>query len=107
MSQNSVRYYPYGEEYTATAQDTEKFATYFRDGTTILDYGRNRYYVSRLGRFLSAAGVGAEPIELGITAEGTVATPVAQLGSVACGLGVAKFGYDFSTVAYGYLFACR
>jgi RHS repeat-associated protein len=47
------RYYPYGEEVTATAQDKEKFATYYRDGTTGLDYAQNRYYASTLGRFLS------------------------------------------------------
>ena len=63
------------------------------------------------GAYNAIAGVGAEPIELGITATGTVATPVAQLGAetlsnVAFGVGVAKFAFDFSTVAYGYLFAC-
>jgi RHS repeat-associated protein len=47
-------YYPYGEEYTTTTQDREKFATYYRDGTTALDYAKNRYYSSILGRFMSA-----------------------------------------------------
>ena len=27
-------YYPYGEEYTTTTQDTDKFGTYYRDSTT-------------------------------------------------------------------------
>ncbi len=47
-------FYPYGEEYATTAQNLDKFATYFRDGTTALDYARNRYYSSNLGRFMSA-----------------------------------------------------
>ena len=32
----------------------DKFATYYRDGTSLLDYARNRYYSSTLGRFMSA-----------------------------------------------------
>jgi RHS repeat-associated protein len=50
-----IRYFPYGEEQstTATAQDRDKFATYYRDGTTGLDYAQNRYYASTLARFLS------------------------------------------------------
>ncbi len=47
-------YYPYGVEYTATANDTEKYATYTRDSSTGLDYAANRYYSSIWGRFLSA-----------------------------------------------------
>src|SRR5438034_7720273 len=47
-------YFPYGEEYTTTTQDTDKFGTYFRDSTTALDYARNRYYSNRLARFLTA-----------------------------------------------------
>ena len=48
------RYYPYGEEQQATANDTYKFATYFRDSTTTLDYAQNRYYASTQGRFTTA-----------------------------------------------------
>jgi RHS repeat-associated protein len=48
---NGTRYYPYGEEQTATANDKDKFATYFRDNTTGLDYAVNRYYSSQQGRF--------------------------------------------------------
>jgi RHS repeat-associated protein len=47
-------FYPYGEEPFTTAQDRDKFATYYRDGTTGLDYAQNRYYSSILGRFLTA-----------------------------------------------------
>ncbi len=48
------RYYPYGEAQTAGGNDQDKFATYYRDGTSLLDYARNRYYSSTLGRFTSA-----------------------------------------------------
>jgi RHS repeat-associated protein len=44
-------YYPYGEEKpTATAQDNEKFATYYRDAAG-WDYADQRYYQSTWGRF--------------------------------------------------------
>ena len=49
-----MRYYPWGEEYTTTTQNQEKFGTYYRDKTTGLDYAQNRYYSSTLGRFLTA-----------------------------------------------------
>ena len=45
--------YPYGEEYTTTDQDTFKFATYYRDQTTTLDYAQQRYYARTIGRFTS------------------------------------------------------
>ena len=45
--------YPYGVEYTTTANDREKYATYTRDSVTGLDYAMNRYYASQWGRFLS------------------------------------------------------
>jgi RHS repeat-associated protein len=47
------RYFPYGEEQQTTAQDRDKFATYYRDSTTGLDYAQNRYYANTLGRFIS------------------------------------------------------
>jgi RHS repeat-associated protein len=47
------RYFPYGEEQQVTAQDRDKFATYYRDSTTGLDYAQNRYYASTLARFMS------------------------------------------------------
>jgi len=50
----NLRYYPWGEEYTTTTQNQEKFGTYYRDKTTALDYAQNRYYSSILGRFLTA-----------------------------------------------------
>jgi RHS repeat-associated protein len=46
--------YPYGEDYTPTSNDADKFATYYRDNATGLDYAKSRYYSSILGRFLSA-----------------------------------------------------
>ena len=57
-------YYPYGQEKTVTADGWYKFATYFRDSWTGLDYADQRFYASGLGRFLTAdpyvasAGVG-------------------------------------------------
>ncbi len=45
--------YPYGVEYTVTANDREKYATYTRDSVTGLDYAMNRYYSSVWGRFTS------------------------------------------------------
>jgi len=42
--------YPYGENRTP---GTDRFATYFRDSNTGLDYAMNRYYGSNLGRFLT------------------------------------------------------
>jgi RHS repeat-associated protein len=36
-----------------TTQDRDKFATYYRDSTTGLDYAQNRYYANTLGRFTS------------------------------------------------------
>ena len=46
-------YFPYGEEKPgASAQDRDKFATYFRDHTN-LDYADNRYYTSGMGRFVT------------------------------------------------------
>jgi RHS repeat-associated protein len=48
-------YYPYGKEYVATTNDTEKYATYTRDSVTSgLDYAMNRYYSSQWGRFMSS-----------------------------------------------------
>jgi RHS repeat-associated protein len=47
-------YYPYGEEYATTTQDRDKYGTYYRDGSTGLDYARNRYYASTYGRFMTA-----------------------------------------------------
>jgi RHS repeat-associated protein len=53
---NSLGYqaqYPYGVEYTTTANDREKYATYTRDSNSGMDYAMNRYYSSQWGRFLS------------------------------------------------------
>jgi RHS repeat-associated protein len=53
--------YPYGVEYTVTANDREKYATYTRDSVTGLDYAMNRYYTSQWGRFLSPDPPAAAP----------------------------------------------
>src|ERR1700690_872845 len=48
------KYYPYGQERpSATTNGTEKFATYFRDADTGLDYADQRYHAPGQGRFLS------------------------------------------------------
>ena len=46
-------YFPYGEERTPTANNKDKFATYFRDASTGLDYADQRFYGSIDGRFTS------------------------------------------------------
>jgi RHS repeat-associated protein len=47
----TTRYFPYGDEPATTTQDRPKFATYYRDSVTALDYAQQRYYASTLGRF--------------------------------------------------------
>jgi RHS repeat-associated protein len=47
-------FYPYGEEVTSTAGDSDKFATYYRDQISGLDYADQRYYNSTIGRFMSS-----------------------------------------------------
>ncbi|MFN0169814.1 MAG: RHS repeat-associated core domain-containing protein [Bryobacteraceae bacterium] len=48
------RFYPYGEEFVpTTAEERQKFGTYWRDGGTGLDYANERYYLNNLGRFLT------------------------------------------------------
>ncbi len=46
-------YFPCGEEATTTTADRTKFATYYRDQVTALDYAQNRYYSSTIARFTS------------------------------------------------------
>jgi RHS repeat-associated protein len=48
---STVRHFPYGSESTATGEDRVKFATYYRDQTSTLDYARNRYYSRSIARF--------------------------------------------------------
>ena len=49
------KYFPYGQERPSATQDgKEKFATYFRDSETGLDYAQNRYHQPGMGRFMSA-----------------------------------------------------
>jgi len=47
-------YFSYGEERTPTANNKDKFATYFRDASTGLDYADQRFYSNLSGRFSSA-----------------------------------------------------
>jgi hypothetical protein len=52
------KYYPYGEERgSATADDREKFGTYWRDSYTGWDYADQRYYSGAWGRFASVLSV--------------------------------------------------
>ena len=47
-------YYPYGEDKgTPLANDQFKYATYWRDSATSLDYADQRYYVNNFGRFMT------------------------------------------------------
>jgi RHS repeat-associated protein len=55
-SQNNVqrtKYYPFGEERKVTKHNRRKFATYWRDDFSKLDYAEQRYYSSALGRFIT------------------------------------------------------
>jgi RHS repeat-associated protein len=52
-SGDKFEYLPYGEEFTLTSQDREKFATYTRSSTNGLDYAVNRWYDSVHGDFLT------------------------------------------------------
>jgi len=48
------KYFPYGQERPSATQDgKEKFATYFRDSETGLDYADQRYHQPGMGRFMS------------------------------------------------------
>ena len=51
----TLRFCPFGEIQSEANGSTnrEKVATYFRDGLSNLDYAQNRYYSSRIGRFLT------------------------------------------------------
>ena len=49
------KYFPYGQERpSATTDGTDKFATYFRDSETGLDYAHDRYHQPGMGRFMTA-----------------------------------------------------
>jgi RHS repeat-associated protein len=59
------KYFPYGEERpSATVGNAEKFATYYRESATGLDYAMNRYYDSGTGRFLTTDPSGLNAVDL-------------------------------------------
>ncbi|MFN7919436.1 MAG: RHS repeat-associated core domain-containing protein [Bryobacteraceae bacterium] len=49
----TLKYYPYGQEYTVTAHEKEKFGTYWRDSLSGMDYADQRHYGYLNGRFSS------------------------------------------------------
>jgi RHS repeat-associated protein len=54
------KYFPYGQERpSATTDGKEKFATYFRDSETGLDYANARYHQPGMGRFMTPDSVPA------------------------------------------------
>jgi len=54
------KYFPYGQERpSATTDGKEKFATYFRDSETGLDYANQRYHQPGMGRFMTPDPLGA------------------------------------------------
>ena len=55
---SNVKHFPYGEEGVTSSQNRQKFATYYRDSSTALDYARNRYYARTIGRFTSVDPLG-------------------------------------------------
>jgi RHS repeat-associated protein len=61
---SGTKTFPYGEERAPNGQDEFKFATYWRDTATNLDYAVNRYYGNQWGRFttpdpyVASGGVG-------------------------------------------------
>ena len=57
---NTSRYYPFGEE-QGSGTIPDKFATYYRDTSTGLDYAMNRYYGSTMGRFTTPDPYGGSP----------------------------------------------
>ena len=55
LGSTNGKFYPYGEDKAGNpGNDAWKFATYFRDTVTGLDYADQRYYSNSLGRFTSA-----------------------------------------------------
>ena len=54
------KYFPYGQERpSATTNNKEKFATYYRDSETGNDYANNRYHQPGHGRFLTPDPAGS------------------------------------------------
>jgi len=60
------KYFPYGQERpSATTDGKEKFATYFRDSETGLDYAQNRYHQPGMGRFMTPDRKSGHPSDPG------------------------------------------
>ena len=53
MVSGGLKYDPYGAEFTVTANDRDKFGTYYRDSNTGFNYADQRHYGSSGGRFLT------------------------------------------------------
>jgi RHS repeat-associated protein len=60
LESRTFSYFPFGQERETAGQagaaenaDVEKFGSYQRSGTTMLDYAKQRYYYSTLARFLT------------------------------------------------------
>jgi RHS repeat-associated protein len=52
---DTLSYWPYGEQKSGpVGNDKEKFAPYWREEGTGLDYVRHRFYSPTFGRFLTA-----------------------------------------------------
>jgi RHS repeat-associated protein len=95
------KYFPYGQERpSATTDGKEKFATYFRDSETGLDYADQRYHQPGMGRFMTAdaspSSGAAEPGSWNRYAY-TRGDPVNR-GDPA---GLDDCGADFCTTGYG------
>ncbi len=54
-------YYPFGEEWTTTANNEHKFSGYYRDSEAGLDYSVHRYYAAGIARWTSADAIMPQP----------------------------------------------
>ena len=61
MVSGGLKYDPYGAEFTVTANDRDKFGTYYRDSNTGFNYADQRCYGPSGGRFLTPDAAPAVP----------------------------------------------
>lgn len=104
------KYFPYGEEKGTSnpANDNFKFATYWRDSATTLDYANHRYLRTSLGgscrRILCAEARGAKSPEVGIdmsilwVTRSTASIPPASIHSMTWRMRAATWGMSRSYV---------